>query len=94
MDLFSALATLPLAPLRGLLALARAIQAEADRQLYDPGVARRQLEELQAAEAAGAMSPQERQEAEQQVVQRLVAQSASDPTAGDPPAGVREEGEE
>ncbi|MEV6967123.1 gas vesicle protein GvpG [Hamadaea sp. NPDC051192] len=73
MDLFAALATLPLAPLRGLLAVAKAIQSEADRQLYDPGAARGQLEQVESAERSGDLSAEDRERAEREIVGRLVA---------------------
>jgi len=83
MDLFTALGTLPLAPLRGLLALARVIQSEVDRQLYDPGTARRQIEELDAAAQSGSMSAEDRQKAEQEIVGRLVTPAGPAPADSD-----------
>ncbi|MEV0273754.1 gas vesicle protein GvpG [Hamadaea sp. NPDC050747] len=74
MDLFAAIATLPLAPVRGLLAVAKVIQGEVDRQLYDPGNARRQIEQLESAEQSGDLSDADREQAEREIVGRLVAQ--------------------
>ncbi|NUO58736.1 MAG: gas vesicle protein G [Hamadaea sp.] len=74
MDLFAAIATLPLAPVRGLLAVAKVIQGEVDRQLYDPGNARRQIEQLESAQQSGDLSDADREQAEREIVGRLVAQ--------------------
>jgi len=72
MDLVSMTLGLPFAPLRGLLAIARVIQEEADRQLYDPTSARRELEEIELAEAEESLSGDAAAQAEQRVVDRLI----------------------
>jgi hypothetical protein len=72
MDLVSMTIGLPLAPVRGLLALARVLQEEAETQLYDPTSARRELEELETAEADQRLSADAAGEREQQVVDRLL----------------------
>lgn len=74
MDLFSFVLGLPVAPVRGLLAIARVIQQEAESELYDPSRVRRQLEQIEAAEASDEMSGQEARQKQEEVVGRLVNQ--------------------
>lgn len=63
---------LPLAPVRGITALARVLKEQAEHELYDPATAMRRLEELQEAAAAGELSEAELAEAEQQIIDRLI----------------------
>src|SRR5699024_568322 len=72
MGLISSLFTAPLAPLKGTVWVAERIQEEAERQYYDPGVIRRQLEEIAQARAAGQLSDEEATELETELVQRLM----------------------
>ena len=74
MDLVSLTVGLPFAPLRGLLALARMLQEEAEQELYDPTQVRRQLEEIDSAAEMEEL-PDEVAEAEQQ---RALAQLAAE----------------
>jgi hypothetical protein len=55
------------------LAIARLIQEEVDRQLYDPAAVRRQLEEIDRARRDNELPPEEAAEAERKVVGRLTA---------------------
>ncbi|MEU6203544.1 gas vesicle protein GvpG [Micromonospora musae] len=71
MDILLSLLTLPYAPVRGLTAVLRVVAREAESQLYSPVNIRRELEELDAAAAAGEISPQERDRRQQQVLERL-----------------------
>ncbi|MFB9238811.1 gas vesicle protein GvpG [Plantactinospora siamensis] len=64
---------LPLAPLRGVTALAGVLQEQAEQQLYDPATAWQQLEELDRAAAAGELSGAELEDAQQQIIDRLIA---------------------
>ncbi|MEU5563835.1 gas vesicle protein GvpG [Micromonospora musae] len=85
MDILLSLLTLPYAPVRGLTAVLKVIAREAESQLYSPVNIRRELEELDAAAAAGEISPQERDERQQQVLARLTGQPArpaSSPAGG------------
>lgn len=66
MDIVSLTIGLPFAPLRGLLALARVLQQEAEEQLYSPAAIRRELEEIEALPDESARARQ------QQVVDRLL----------------------
>jgi hypothetical protein len=68
-----ALLTLPLAPLRGVTALAKVLRSQAERELYDPASAWRQLEGLDEEAAAGRLSADELAEAQQRILDRLIA---------------------
>ena len=72
MDLFTLTVGLPFAPLKGLLAVARLLQEEADRELYDPAAARRELAEIEAQRNAEAIPADQAQQAQQAVVNRLL----------------------
>ncbi|GAA3468346.1 gas vesicle protein GvpG [Nonomuraea roseola] len=76
MGLITSLLGLPLAPLKGLIRLAELIQDEAERQLRDPAVVRRELEEIETARATGAMSEEEAEEAMNLILQRMTGQPA------------------
>jgi hypothetical protein len=67
------LLTLPFAPVRGVTALVKLLYDRAEQQLYDPATLQRQLEELDAAAAAGQISQDELIEAQQQILDRLMA---------------------
>ncbi|MFI7486926.1 gas vesicle protein GvpG [Micromonospora echinaurantiaca] len=84
MDILWALLTLPYAPVRGLTAVVKVIAREAESQQYSPTSIRRELEELDAAAAAGDITPEERDRGQQQVLDRLTG------TAGGRPAPGRE----
>ncbi|SDZ10013.1 Gas vesicle protein G [Micromonospora pattaloongensis] len=66
------LLTLPLAPVRALPSLVRLLRDRANEQLYDPATLQRQLEELDAAAAAGQISDEELAEAQQRIIDRLL----------------------
>lgn len=76
MDLLWALLTLPYAPVRGLTAVVKVVQREAESQLHNPSNIRRQLEELEEATAAGEISPAERDREQQQAVEEFVTGTA------------------
>ncbi|MEV4163129.1 gas vesicle protein GvpG [Nonomuraea dietziae] len=76
MGLITSLLGLPLAPLKGLIRLAELIQDEAERQLRDPAVVRRELEEIETARATGVMSEEEAEEAMNLILQRMTGQPA------------------
>ncbi|MGN9810576.1 gas vesicle protein GvpG [Micromonospora sp. BQ11] len=71
MDILWALLTLPYAPVRGLTAVVKVIAREAESRQFDPANVRRELEELDAAAAAGDITPAERDRGQQQVLDRL-----------------------
>ena len=72
MDLVSLTVGLPFAPVRGLLAVARTLQEEAEREMYDPESARRELEEIEAARAEGTVPDDVAGDEEQRVLDRLM----------------------
>jgi len=72
MGLISSLFTAPLAPLKGTVWVAERIQEEAERQYYDPGAIRRQLEQVAQARADGQLSDEEATDLENELVQRLM----------------------
>jgi hypothetical protein len=73
MGLLTGLLGLPLAPLRGTLAAAEQIRRQAEREFYDPGVIRAQLEEVDRRRAAGELSDEEATAWEDELVERLMA---------------------
>jgi hypothetical protein len=66
------LLTLPLAPVRGVTALGRLLQRQAERQLYDPTAVSRQLAEVDEAAATGELSAEEAAERQQEILDRLI----------------------
>lgn len=72
MGLFSSLVSLPLAPARGVVWAAEKVREEAEREYYDPGTIRRQLEEVAEAREAGALDDAEADALEEALVARLV----------------------
>ncbi|MGC1210521.1 MAG: gas vesicle protein GvpG, partial [Micromonospora sp.] len=71
MDILWALLTLPYAPVRGLTAVVKVIAREAESQMYNPVNIRRELEELDQAAEAGEITPEQRDEQQEQVLNRL-----------------------
>jgi Gas vesicle protein G len=72
MGLVSGLLTLPLAPLRGTIALAELIKQQAEREFYDSGNIRRQLEDVDRMRAASELSEVEAEAIENELVERLM----------------------
>ncbi|WP_066366693.1 gas vesicle protein GvpG [Herbidospora mongoliensis] len=64
--------TWPLAPVRGVIRLGELLRDEAERKMSDPTVARRELEEIEAAQAAGELTEEEASEAMTEVLQRMM----------------------
>ncbi|AHI00152.1 gas vesicle protein GvpG [Kutzneria viridogrisea] len=71
MGLLSALVTLPLAPVRGVIWLAERLAEHAQAQLHDPQVIRGQLAELARARQRGEVSEQDGDRLEQELLDRL-----------------------
>ncbi|MGV9668932.1 gas vesicle protein GvpG [Nocardia niigatensis] len=65
MGLLSSIFSLPLAPVRGVIWVSELIQDQVERQLHDPAALRRELEEIDSAAAAGELSAQEAEQAQQ-----------------------------
>lgn len=78
MDLFTLILGLPFAPVRGVVALAEVLRREAERELYDPSRLRRQVEEVEAAVAAGELSAEEGERMQQEIVGRLAVPPVPD----------------
>ncbi len=73
MGLFTALLTLPLAPVRGTAWLAERILEQAESEFNDEGAIRAQLMEIEAAREAGQIGDEEAAEAEDVLLERLIA---------------------
>ncbi|MDH6292564.1 gas vesicle protein GvpG [Rhodococcus sp. NM-2] len=71
MGLLSFIATLPLAPVRGVISLAELIQRQVEEEVHNPASARRALEELEDARAAGEISAEEEEQAQQAILDRM-----------------------
>ncbi|MFC9841687.1 gas vesicle protein GvpG [Rhodococcus sp. NPDC127530] len=84
MGLLSFIATLPLAPVRGVISLAELIQRQVEEELHNPASARRALEELEDARAAGEISAEEEEQAQQAVLDRMTGTAR-------PPSGTEKE---
>ena len=72
MGLLTGLLTLPLAPVRGTVWVAEQVMRQAEREFYDPASIRRQLEDVDRLRAEGALSDEEAEAIEDDLVQRLL----------------------
>jgi len=72
MGLFTALLTLPLAPVRGTVWIAEKIQEQAELELYDESAIQQQLAELAAARENGTYDEDEIERAEDMLIERLL----------------------
>jgi chorismate mutase len=70
--LITGLLTLPLAPLRGVVAVAEAVRDQAEEEFYDPVRIREQLAEVQRQREAGELTDDEATQREDELVERLV----------------------
>jgi hypothetical protein len=77
--LLTSILTFPYAPVRVLTSMAKVLHREAVRELYGPASIRRQLEELDEALAAGAMTQAEYEEAQQAILDRLISEPGRGP---------------
>jgi hypothetical protein len=77
MGLFSSLVMLPLAPLTGLVWLARQLEEIADQEMNDPVALRRRLTEAEEAHAAGLIGDIELEAIEEAIVHRLLQNSGA-----------------
>ena len=59
MGLLIGLLTAPVAPLRGVVAVAEQVRRQAEDQFYDPVTIRAELEEVDALRASGELSDDE-----------------------------------
>lgn len=76
MGLFTGLLTLPLAPVRGVAWVVEQVVEEADRQLYDEDVIRRELLALEIDDEDGKLTRAEREELEEALMARLAVSQA------------------
>jgi hypothetical protein len=72
MGLISGLLLLPLAPVRGTVWVAERVLEQAEREYYDEGAIRAQLEDIDAARQAGTMDEEEATRAEDALVERMM----------------------
>ena len=80
MGIFSSIVLLPLAPVRGVVALAEVIQRQAEQELYNPATTRRQLEELEEARRQGEISAEEEEEAQEEILESRMTPKAAETT--------------
>lgn len=73
MGLFTALLTLPLAPVRGVVWLGAQLEREAYRQWSDPAAVRAELAAVDAAFEHGELTETERDERQDELVGRLLS---------------------
>jgi hypothetical protein len=71
MGLLTSILGAPLAPLKGVIRLGEILRDEAERRMRDPAVARRRLEEIDEARAAGEISEEEAAEAMNLILRRM-----------------------
>ena len=90
MGLFTALLTLPLAPVRGTMWIAEQVSAEATRELGDEAAIRRELAELEARHELGEISDEEYEQAENDLLERLMWARQAAQEQGVPDAGSDE----
>jgi hypothetical protein len=91
MNVFSFVLGLPLAPVRGFLAVGRVIQERAEHELYSPASARRQLEEIDRAAESGELSRDEQRAMERRVLARMTSRRGGPrQSLPDAPAEVEE----
>jgi cytochrome c-type biogenesis protein CcmI len=76
MGILTGLLSLPLAPVRGTIWVAEQVMRQAERELYDPTLIRRQLEDVDRLRSEGAISDDEAEAMEDELVQRLLASSS------------------
>jgi hypothetical protein len=80
MGLITGLLSLPLAPVRGTVAVAEQVRRQAEREFYDPGRIRRELEEVDRRRNAGELTDEEADAWEEELVDRLLAGRERPPT--------------
>ena len=73
MGLITGILGLPLAPLRGTVALAEQIRQQAEEEFYDPARIRADLDRVQAMREAGELSEDEATYWEDVLLERLMA---------------------
>ena len=72
MGLLTALLTLPIAPLRGTVAVAEQVLRQAEEAYYDPAAIRRELEQVDQLRADGEITEEEAIAWEDQLIERMM----------------------
>ncbi len=72
MGLLTGLLGLPLAPLRGTVAVAEQIRRQAEEEFYDPARIRAELEQVDRMRASGELSEDEATQWEDVLIERLM----------------------
>lgn len=80
MGLITGILGLPLAPLRGTIAIGEEVLRQAEEAYYDPAVIRRQLESVEQLHADGALSDAEAEWWEETLLERLLEGGARERT--------------
>jgi hypothetical protein len=89
MGLLSWIVGLPVAPVRGVVALGRVIHRQVEQEIHDPASVRRRLEEAEEARAEGEMSEVEEAEIQREAVRSVIEPST--PEAADVPSSQDED---
>lgn len=82
MGLLSLIVGLPVAPVRGVVAVARALEEHAERELVDRSRIRRELEDAESAIRAGQVSAEQADDVRKHILRPLLTESSSAPPAG------------
>ena len=72
MGLISGLLTLPIAPLRGVVAAAEQVRKQAEAEYYDPVAIRREMEQVDRLRSEGEITDDEATAWEDHLVERLL----------------------
>lgn len=72
MGLLTGILGLPLAPVRGVAAVAEQVLRQAEEEYYDPATIRAQLEEIERQREAGVLSEEEATAWEDELIERLL----------------------
>ena len=72
MGLLTGILTLPLAPLRGTVAIAEQIRQQAEEAYYDPAAIRRELEQVVQLRTDGEITEDEATAWEDQLIERMM----------------------
>lgn len=72
MGLLWSIVSLPWAPVRGVVWVSEVIQEQVEQQLRNPASIRRELEQIEADAAAGRITAEERDRAQQAVLDRMI----------------------
>ena len=72
MGLITGILGLPLAPLRGTIAVAEQIRQQAEDEFYDPGTIRAQLEAVERQRELGVLTDDEATAWEDELLERLM----------------------